>query len=565
MITNFNKPIYPFGRSPSDRWIDSAWLAIFAGLAALLLTINLGGVALRDWDEGIVAQVAREIWRSQMGAVDSIHKELTWLYPTLGGVPYLNKPTLVHILIAGFYSLWGVNEWTTRLPGALLSSLSVPLVYAIGREVFVLRSPAVFGAAVFLTLLPVARHGRMAMLDGVLLTFYLVMVYCLLRSRRDLRWGLGVGVSFGLMCLTKGAVGFLLGAIALAFIAWDTPRLLASGYLWAGMAIGSAPVALWYWAQWQRYGTLFLNVNLVNQSFSRLWAPVESNSGPIWYYLLEVVKYSAPWLIFLPQAFRQAWENRTLSWAKLVLLCSSFYLLVISLMQTKLPWYVLPVYPAIALGIGSLLDTFWNPDDIKGFRVSPKRAFPKGWVGAFGLLAIAAGLGAGYFAGVGTAPAQPTLAAILGTAAFTLTSVIWLLLQRNSQFILVLIWGCYVSLLMLMMSPHWLWELSNDYPVKPVAALIQQYTPPSQLVLTSYSGSRPSLNFYSDRIVVSARDFYQQRQMNLSAQEAIAKYWKETRNAYLLVDLETLKTANLPSVNQLGRAENLILITQTPR
>lgn len=143
----------------ADAWIDILWILGLLLAAVILFSINLGGLPLRDWDEGTVAQVAREIWRSPANSQ-------RWLYPTLNGEPYLNKPPLMHILIAFAYAIGGVNEWTSRLPGALLTAISVPLLYGIGREIFVQRPPAVFSALVYLTLLPVVRHGRLAMLDG---------------------------------------------------------------------------------------------------------------------------------------------------------------------------------------------------------------------------------------------------------------------------------------------------------------------------------------------------------------------------------------------------------------
>ncbi len=103
----------------------------FVGLllgALLLFGINLGGLPLRDWDEGTVGQVAREIWI--FGDFQGL------LFPTLEGKPYLNKPPLVHGLIALAYSCAGVNEWTTRLPSAILTALSVPSLYALARENF---------------------------------------------------------------------------------------------------------------------------------------------------------------------------------------------------------------------------------------------------------------------------------------------------------------------------------------------------------------------------------------------------------------------------------------------
>ena len=45
-----------------EKRVDGVWVVVLLSAALLLFTINLGGLALRDWDEGTVAQVAREIW-----------------------------------------------------------------------------------------------------------------------------------------------------------------------------------------------------------------------------------------------------------------------------------------------------------------------------------------------------------------------------------------------------------------------------------------------------------------------------------------------------------------------
>lgn len=541
------------GRIAWGQWEERAWIAALWLAAIVLFLIGLGDVALRDWDEGIVAQVARDIWRSQ-----SQPNSLTWLYPTIGGAPYLNKPTLVHWLIAQCYAIGGVNEWMARLPGALLSASSVPLLYGVGRELFSRRTPAIFAALIYLTLLPVVRHGRLAMLDGALVCFFLVMIYCLLRSRRDLRWAVGVGIGFGLTCLTKGAVGILLAAIACLFMLWDTPRLLRSRYLWLGLLLGSAPVAAWYWAQWLKYGSLFIGTNLINQSFSRLWSSVEGNRGPIWYYLLELLKTTLPWLVFLPQGFKLAWEHRNLGWAKLVLVWAGGYLLVISLMQTKLPWYVMPLYPALALVGGAMLDRLWDVQDVFGVRSFPPQRYPVAWWIIFGILAIVGWSGSIYFSVFQPRPFVPI---ILGAIALTFTIVTLLLRRQDSQFILVLIWGMYVALLITMLSPCWLWELQDSFAVKPVATLLQA-TPPGQIVVMSHPHSRPSLNFYSDRSVVSAVEFYALRQMSLTAAGAIERYWQETPQPYVLVDRATLQQTSLPSARRLGEAENFVLMTR---
>jgi 4-amino-4-deoxy-L-arabinose transferase-like glycosyltransferase len=484
---------FGMGAPQSEAWLDPAWTLGLWIAAIALFTVNLGTLPLRDWDEGIVAQIAREM---ATGPSDL----LAWLHPKdMTGSPYFNKPPLMHWLVALSYRIGGVNEWTSRLPGALLTASSVPLLYWIGREIFFQRSVAVLSGFVYLTMLPVVRQGRLAMLDGAVVCFFLWMMFCLLRSRRNLRWGLGVGLGFGLICLTKGILGFLLAAVAIAFIAWDTPRLLTSMYLWIGLVLGFAPVACWYGAQIQQYGITFVQTHFLNQSLNRVGEAVGSNRGDSWFYLWEILKYGVPWILFLPQGFRYAWDNRNLSWAKLVLVWSAIYFGVISLMQTKLPWYAMPLYPALALVAGAQLNRMWQPPiaPLQPFRPVSR---PRIWVGIFAGLALIAWSAAAYYAFWMRAEADLQL--IFSTLALTLTITAILIARQDPQLIAVLIWGTYLTLLLLMLSHHWIWELEEAYPVKPVANLIRERTPKGQTVYTSYPYHRPSLNFYSQRLVI---------------------------------------------------------------
>ncbi|MBW4448266.1 MAG: glycosyltransferase family 39 protein [Spirirestis rafaelensis WJT71-NPBG6] len=516
-----------------EKRIDWGWVIVLLLAAVLLFSINLGELPLRDWDEGTVAQVAREIWRAPAGS-------MRWLYPMLGGVPYHNKPPLMHLLIAWTYSLLGVNEWTTRLPGAMLTAISVPLLYCIGREIFRQRWAAIYSALIYLTMLPVVRHGRLAMLDGAVICFFMVMMLCVLRSRRDLRYCLGIGIGFGLICLTKGMLGILLGAIAFLFLLWDTPRLLTSWYMWTAITIGSIPIIFWYGSQWIHYGESFARIGIIGQSLNRIGTNVENHSGPPWYYLLEILKYAWPWLMFLPQALRLIWENRNLSWAKLVLVWSAVYLLAISVMGTKLPWYVFPIYPSLALAFGALLAETENR--------SLQSSYPRAWVASFSLLAVVASAGSIYYSWGTTGKSD--LQMIFAAVAITMALAAILAERGDGQFLKILFWGSYISLLLLMKSNYWVWELEEAYPVKPVAMMIQRAKPTVRKIYTSFPYNRPSLNFYSDRNIIPA-----------SGAE-LQYYWQYNEQPYFLLDASALKNLHLESVKRIDQTEGLTLITK---
>ncbi|MEO0408937.1 MAG: glycosyltransferase family 39 protein, partial [Cyanobacteria bacterium P01_A01_bin.135] len=371
---------------------------------------------------------------------------------------------------------------------------------------------------VYLTLLPVVRHGRLAMLDGASTCFFLVTLLCLLRSRRHPRWGLGVGLGLSLMLLTKGALGLLLGAIALAFILWDSPRLLRSPYAWAGVLLGLVPAAIWYGLQGLRYGSEFWTVHLFDQSLERVWTSVERNQGPPWFYLLELLKLAWPWLLFSPMGLRAAWCDRWRSGGKLLLVWSAGYLGVISAMGTKLPWYIYPLYPALALMAGLELRHLWETTGGQSAKLQPTQRYRRMLRLGLGLLAVVFGGGGIYFA----VSESDWLAASLLGIGLTLAAAQWQLGQRRPLFAPVLLWGLYVSLLLFVASHQWLWELAEDYPVKPVAALVNRHVPPAAKLLTSHPHRRPSLEFYSDRPVIPAGN------------QRLRQQWQ--RGAYLLLD-----------------------------
>jgi 4-amino-4-deoxy-L-arabinose transferase-like glycosyltransferase len=502
---------------------QTQWFFVFFVLALILWGIALGNVPLRDWDEGTRALVAREIYRTD-----------NWLYPTLQGKPYLFKPPLMDWLIALSYKIGGVNEFTTRLPGAFLSACGVPLLYLLGRELFHQFLPAVFAASVYLTLLPVVRHGRLAMLDGTAVSFFLLLLFCLLKSHQDKRWAIGVGLSLGLITFTKGLLVLPLGAIALGFLLADRQvALLRSLYFWIGLLLGIAPVFTWYFAQWQHYGTYFLQVHFQSQGLQRLSQTVENHGGAPWYYLIELLKYTWPWFLFWPGGLYLAWQKRRTRWGSLIVIGTVVYLGTISVMKTKLPWYIMPIYPFFALAVAAQLYEFWQN----------RQRYPRLLVAILGLLSLAGLGGCVYFI---LADPQPGLIVMSLVVALTMGAAAWQIQHQHSNFIFILGVGMYVVLGLLMTSQSWVWELNEAFPVKPVAALIREQTLPGTVVYTSFTYGRPSLDFYSDASVIPANP------------ATLQQLW--ATKPYLLLDSATLAALSLPDSVPLGTAETFTLV-----
>ena len=457
--------------------------------AGLLYSVELGSVALRDWDEGTRALVAREI-------AETGH----WLHPTLFGQPYMLKPPLMDWLVALGFRIFGVNEWVARLPGALVSATGVPLLFSLGRALFDRRSVALFSAATYLALLPVARHGRLLMLDGMSVTAFLLVLLCVAWSieKGGDRWALGIGLGLGWLGLTKGLLAVPLGAIAGGWMIWlqvqraPWQSSLRNPWLYCGFGLGLGVLAAWYGAQLSHYGSAFWHTHFLSQGLNRVSDTVEQHAGPFWYYLLELLKYVWPWLVLWLLGLRLAWQEWRTQWGSLVLLGTIGYLGLISVMGTKLPWYIMPLYPFVALAVGRALEWMW----------SNTTSLSRAWAIVFGFLGAAALAGTLYLTMEGDG--QPWLQLMGGGLSFTLALTARLIWQRRRSFVVILLSGTYVSLLLLMLSGEWLWELNESFDVKPVAAMVRLHVPPHSVVFTSFGYGRPSLDFYCHCQIVPA-------------------------------------------------------------
>ena len=460
----------------SEIWLEFLCLTGLLLAAAALFLVNLSSLPLLDSHEATLAQVAKEIYRSSDLS--------TWIFPTLWHEPYLGQPPLVHNLVAIAYGISGVGEMTTRFPGALLGALSVLLLYQIGREIFVARLPALFSALVYLTCVPVVRYSRLATLDGPLLCFELLTIWAVLRSRRDLKWTLVTGIGFSLMSLTNGLFGIQVLAIFLLFLFWDTPRLLSSVYFWGGLLLGAVPSLVWYSAQFFHYRQLnvgggFLNLLLTEPQ--QHFAVVESSPG---YYLLQSLQYLLPWLMVMFAGIQLIQHNLHWGWAKLLAVWLGGYLVLGFLMLNQNDWLILPLYPALALAAGKQLDRIRN---LPSFVI-----YPRSWIYGFALMAALAAL-AGLNWGIRNY-IDFYLPFICGSFSITFGATAIAIAQQDKQFISLLFWGLFVSIFLLVISPHWIWERGELQPITPIAELVQ----PAKSFSKSFSNSSsPQSQFLS--------------------------------------------------------------------
>ena len=432
----------------SDTWLNLySWVGLLA-IALILLGSNLNSPPLLD-PERIIGQLITEMAQTSFLSGD-------WLFPTLEGQPYHQHPVLGLFLLTLTNGQGELTPGSLRLVGAIFASLSVPLLYAVAREIFVLWRPAILSALVYLMLFPIVRWSRLAMLDGIVLFWSILTVLCVLRCRRDFRWSLGVGLSLSGLFLTQGLIACLFTITLIVFLAWDTPRLLSSVYFWMGVSLGILPALTWYWMEWLVYGSPFLN-EIFFHSFQGGW---QNFFVSLTYYPLAIIKYCWPWLIFTSYGIRLTWQSPNWGWAKLILVWGACYGGIIMLLPLDSMSYLLPFYPALALASGIIFHevNHW-PDDL---------AYPKSWwmtllslsgivsiVSLYIILDFPFALVLNEF-DLTRLSESLSLVLTLISVGLTWGVTATLIIRRNSQFITVLLWGMYVSLLVVIGSPYWM-------------------------------------------------------------------------------------------------------------
>jgi 4-amino-4-deoxy-L-arabinose transferase-like glycosyltransferase len=127
------------------------------------------------------------------------------------------------------------------------------------------------------------------------------------------------------------------------------------------MAVVGTIALPWYIAVGLRTQGSFLATFLGTHNVGRFVRPMEGHSGPIFYYLVAIAIGFFPWSCFLGSMF-VGWWRRLASGGGARLACTfvacwaAAYVGFFSLAGTKLPSYVLPAYPALALIVGCFLE-----------------------------------------------------------------------------------------------------------------------------------------------------------------------------------------------------------------
>ncbi len=328
-------------------------LTILIVLGCFAFFFGAGKIALLGPDEPRYAEVAREMFASG-----------DYISTRLAGCLWFEKPALFYWLAASAYRIFGVNEFAARFPSGVSALLSVITVYLVLSKAVSVKW-ARGASLVLLTCGIFIAYSRAATPDMALTASMCVAIlsgYLATgkRERHNLPFLILCFSAMGVAFLAKGLVGiFLVVTILFAY-------LLIAGRLrfmrWRNVVIGMGAFLLvssvWYFPVIQKHGWHFIDEFFIRHHFQRYLSNVYGHPQPFYFFSLVAIAGIAPWTFFLLPAIARLRNLRprmnerdallTLSWVWVLV-----PLIFFSVSESKLPGYLLPIFPALAIIIGA--------------------------------------------------------------------------------------------------------------------------------------------------------------------------------------------------------------------
>ncbi|MBE3144677.1 MAG: glycosyltransferase family 39 protein, partial [Planctomycetes bacterium] len=459
-----------------------------------------GSSTLWDRDEPRYARVTVEMVESG-----------NYLVPTFNGEVWFDKPILLYWLMSVPVRLLGPSEIACRFAGVMGTAVTLLLTFFIGKKLFDAKS-GLWAESILATTLLMLFVGSSALVDGIAMPFIVgAMAIFIVRQGNKIRAidAAAIGVLMGLGMLAKGPLGLLPVFVIIVAIWFGRENIggFIRNFLWVCLAVVIAAGIFLLWAVPANRAAdgelsrVFFGKHILGRAFS----PMEGHGGNFLlylpYYPAMMIAGFFPWVIFLPGAFSAIIGKRigTVGTRNILLNWIIVTVVLMTLAATKLPHYILFVWPAMAVMVGGTITVtgknIFNEQDKKWLRGGVWFLGPVGFGIAGGLIGI------GHFI-KSEGLIMPGL--ICGAIALVMT-IICCYLQVREKFngtakvvlagILVLIIPLLFVLLpaveAIKISPH-------------IAKAIREKTS-NDVPVAMYKYAEPTLNFYVGRNIRQLR------------------------------------------------------------
>lgn len=299
-------------------------------------------------DEGRYGEIAREMAASG-----------DWVTPRLNDLKYFEKPPLQYWATAAAFEVFGIDEWTTRLwtaltgfAGVLLAGFCAARLY--GRDTGVLAAVVLGSSCYYFALghISTLDMGVAFFLEAALAGFLLAH-HDRANPQQTRNWMLFTWAAMAGAVLSKGLIGLVLPGAALLIYVLLTRQwqLLARLHWLKGLVLFLALTAPWFVLVSQRNAE-FLQFFFIHEHFARFSADGHRRTEAWWYFVPILLLGVSPWLNWLLQSLRAGLRpvgGENFRPALLLVIWSVAIFIFFSISRSKLPAYILPIFPALAI------------------------------------------------------------------------------------------------------------------------------------------------------------------------------------------------------------------------
>ncbi len=321
--------------------------ALIAAVALVAIMPGLWTLPVTDRDEARFAQASKQMLETGDPIDIRLQDQPRW-----------KKPVGIYWLQAGSAQAFGggadAGIWAYRLPSAAGAFIAA-LLTAWAAWPLVGRPAAVLAGMMLATTLLAVVEAHLAKTDAVLLATAVATLGALVRLLRG-EMGRGTALVFWVALaaaiLLKGPVVPAIAVLTLVtlLIFGPRPRLWQLRPL-SGLSLMALLVAPWLVAIWIVSDGAFFVEALGRDFGAKLVSGQEKHWGPPGLYLGLVWLTLWPWAALIPAALPWALRQRRAGWAVLLAGWVVPFWIVLEAVPTKLPHYVLPLYPALLIAL----------------------------------------------------------------------------------------------------------------------------------------------------------------------------------------------------------------------
>lgn len=328
-----------------------AWVALFC-LVAIPIFLHLDKQPIRIWDEARLSMNAYEMSRNG-----------NLLVTYFEGAPDMwnTKPPLMIWLQVLFIKILGFNELAVRLPSALAALFTCVLMVVFSRRYFKDALPGMIACMVLVTAngyinVHASRTGDYDALLALFTPLFSLSIFLYVETR-SLKYLHVFFVGLTLAVLTKSVQGLLfLPAIGLyVMLNRQLLGLLTKKWFYIDLGIFLL-IAGGYYLLREQFNPGYLHAVWENELGGRYLDTLEENRSGPGYYVQQLKDWLfKPWIWLSIAGVFAGYFSKNKKFTVFITLLSATYLLFISLSQTKLEWYAVPLFPFLSFLVAMLL------------------------------------------------------------------------------------------------------------------------------------------------------------------------------------------------------------------